>query len=290
MSSQSNSDERKFTLIKFIPEEGQENGKIFIEIVPTTWINFDAQRHQLITQFMPAPYTSKRLKVLNEIVKTCKQPISDWPSYDIEIRGHATETRCRKLSVEAYGFTTDTNENPKEIADRIQKMHRVKRLATVTEEDANALLKVLSLNESFGDSDEESNSSINSKSSEDNSAGQKFSDQHSEIKTAGLGLSHKINLSKLEHLNRNSNSNIKFYSMPSDRQEETSENGSKNMTQINTSSNTEKNSRNNKSAASKLDNIQHSAKSNSSSHDTEIFGGETEKLISSRKTSIGKKN
>lgn len=92
MTSQLLKKERKYTLIKFVYEDEQsKNEKSEIETVPNTWIGFDLTRHQLISKFMPPPYTSKRLKVLREIVKQCKEPISDWPSYDIDIRGYASK-------------------------------------------------------------------------------------------------------------------------------------------------------------------------------------------------------
>ncbi|XP_051159116.1 uncharacterized protein LOC127280265 isoform X2 [Leptopilina boulardi] len=224
MTSQLLKKERKYTLIKFVYEDEQsKNEKSEIETVPNTWIGFDLTRHQLISKFMPPPYTSKRLKVLREIVKQCKEPISDWPSYDIDIRGYAksyeeAEVQIRKLTVQPYCFTTDENETPSAISERIKKMHESQKSETLPKKDAEDLLKISSLDEEV--SDDESNSCNQSKTSEGGQFSEQssFSGQDTEVVRVEKEIAQKSQSSRLEFLDPHSKT--KFYSMPSEGQED----------------------------------------------------------------------
>lgn len=90
MTSKLTQKDRKFTLVKFIPEDGQEE-KVEIEIVPTFWVDYDLERRMFFTKFIPPPYSAKKLRVLQEIVKTCKKPMNDWPLYDVDVRGYGSK-------------------------------------------------------------------------------------------------------------------------------------------------------------------------------------------------------
>ena len=81
--------QRQYTLVKFIPEEGKDSGKIEIEIVPSTWIDYEKNSRKFVTRFMPKPYTKMKTQKLYKMVEDLEESLDDWPTFEIEIRGHA---------------------------------------------------------------------------------------------------------------------------------------------------------------------------------------------------------
>lgn len=77
-----------YQLIEFVAEETGD-GKKSIECVPTKWIEFDIDRGQCYTKFMPPPYTIERKRQLKKMIIDNVDPLNGWPQYSVLIRGGA---------------------------------------------------------------------------------------------------------------------------------------------------------------------------------------------------------
>lgn len=77
---------RKFKIIKFLCEE---EGIADCDIVPAKWIEYDPVSGSLVTHFPNGPYTAKKSKVIHSLVKNCKDPLADWPVFEISLKGEA---------------------------------------------------------------------------------------------------------------------------------------------------------------------------------------------------------
>lgn len=95
----------KYRLVEFTGSKTKEKKEI--DIVPSTWIYHDQTNDVLKCKFMPEnQYTDKNLKILLEMVKNCKEPRKDWPSYPVEIRGRARKLN-NLINVEIRKFLTN---------------------------------------------------------------------------------------------------------------------------------------------------------------------------------------
>lgn len=74
---------KMFDIVQFVQRDDSE--KKSIDCVPSSWIIFDQKSHQLMTKFMPPPYTASRCFALHKMVKENKNAPDNWPNYAINI-------------------------------------------------------------------------------------------------------------------------------------------------------------------------------------------------------------
>lgn len=60
-----------------------------IDFVYKGWIHYDELKCQLVTFYPPPPYSKKVWDVFNSMVKSQLPPHPDWPTYPIDLKGHA---------------------------------------------------------------------------------------------------------------------------------------------------------------------------------------------------------
>ncbi|KAL0130352.1 hypothetical protein PUN28_002176 [Cardiocondyla obscurior] len=70
-----------YNIINFIKWDNNTS----IDCVPSTWILFDGEQQELVCQYMPPPYSAKKYKVLQELIKSKSSPIQKWSQYPIRI-------------------------------------------------------------------------------------------------------------------------------------------------------------------------------------------------------------
>jgi len=75
---------KTFDVVYFIDSNNDEKKKS-IDCVPSSWIFFDKKMHQIMTKFMPPPYTKKKCNLLHKLVKTNKNAPDKWPNYAVKI-------------------------------------------------------------------------------------------------------------------------------------------------------------------------------------------------------------
>ncbi|XP_043478139.1 uncharacterized protein LOC122508701 [Leptopilina heterotoma] len=146
---------RKFKIIKFLCEE---EGIADCDIVPAKWIEYDPVSGSLVTHFPNGPYTAKKSKVIHSLVKNCKDPLADWPVFEISLKGEAdtyevAEKRLVNLREKEYGFTTDTTENHIEKAKQLTDSYRLAKEKNLTKKEINEILKVTDFNKEFEKND-----------------------------------------------------------------------------------------------------------------------------------------
>jgi len=73
-----------FDIVYFIQSDTDNENKS-IDCVPSSWIYFDKEMHQLMTKFMPPPYTAKKCSALHKLVKENKNAPDKWPNYPVNI-------------------------------------------------------------------------------------------------------------------------------------------------------------------------------------------------------------
>ncbi|XP_011868279.1 PREDICTED: uncharacterized protein LOC105562222 [Vollenhovia emeryi] len=78
----------KFTIVSFT-KSGNDSEQTCIDCVPSAWVNFDSEKQQLVTKFMPPPYSAKRCKALHKLVKENGKAQTTWPIYEIKIVDNA---------------------------------------------------------------------------------------------------------------------------------------------------------------------------------------------------------
>lgn len=60
-----------------------------IDVVPSSWLHFDKSADDLVTKFMPPPYSKSKSDHLHSIVKACESPPQQWPTFRVSIKGSA---------------------------------------------------------------------------------------------------------------------------------------------------------------------------------------------------------
>lgn len=79
-----------FKIIEFLSEEHEKgSSSADFDIVPAKWIEYVPTNGSMITKFPDGPYTNKRSKVIHAMVKNLQDPLADWPTFAIDIRGEA---------------------------------------------------------------------------------------------------------------------------------------------------------------------------------------------------------
>ncbi|XP_043468419.1 uncharacterized protein LOC122502434 [Leptopilina heterotoma] len=127
-------------------------------------------------------HTRKKAKVIHSLVKNKHDPLADWPTFIIDIRGE-TETYEKAELVLAdmkrkkYGFTTDATEEPEERLKRIKNMYCLEYEEKLKKADLKAIFEVPNLNKEFemedSKSSEGSENNVSSSSSDSSSTNQK---------------------------------------------------------------------------------------------------------------------
>ncbi|XP_074114144.1 uncharacterized protein LOC141537198 [Cotesia typhae] len=126
--------EWKHRLVVFLGDKTKSQKQV-IDIVPSEWIYADNAYEELRCKFMPEKtYNDKNLKLLNEMVKKCVEPCSDWPSYSVEIRGRArsyeeAEKLMDKLQYQPYAYSTDNEASAKNKAKNDNEYFKSKNLS-----------------------------------------------------------------------------------------------------------------------------------------------------------------
>ncbi|KYN10945.1 hypothetical protein ALC57_01436 [Trachymyrmex cornetzi] len=82
------SNDKLFHIVHFIESDINKNKKC-IDCVPSKWIFSNKETGQLMTKFMPPPYTIKSCTALHTLVQNNKSAHSKWPNYPIKILGSA---------------------------------------------------------------------------------------------------------------------------------------------------------------------------------------------------------
>lgn len=75
----------KFKLVEFI-DYGDDTKSI--DIVPTEWITYDDETHDLFTKFIP-DNSKQNLVELKNRVKAETFPLKSWPRFRIAVKGYA---------------------------------------------------------------------------------------------------------------------------------------------------------------------------------------------------------
>ncbi|XP_066583349.1 uncharacterized protein [Prorops nasuta] len=92
-----------------------------------------------MTRFPPGPYTKESCKLLHNLVKSVADPSQSWPYFTVSIRGQAKTykdavKKLKTLENVEYAFTTETDVEPPEIAQRIVQEYKKKALTDKFEE------------------------------------------------------------------------------------------------------------------------------------------------------------
>lgn len=101
----------RYKLVEFLD---YENATKSIDIVPTNWITYDEETHDLFTPFIP-DNSKENLSELKNRVKTERSPLKSWPKFRVAVKGYAdtynqAEKKISKLRNTTYAFTTDNDE------------------------------------------------------------------------------------------------------------------------------------------------------------------------------------
>src|SRR5580765_5628404 len=56
-----------------------------VDCVPLFWISLYSESLQLVTKFMPPPYTEKTCKDFHKLVEAARHPEDSWPTYGITL-------------------------------------------------------------------------------------------------------------------------------------------------------------------------------------------------------------
>lgn len=102
-------DEYPYKLVVF-PEDKTQ--LISIEIVPSHWIVWNEVEKILECYYMSGSLLSKKRKDLQSLVKQGAPPDTQWPKYEVEIKGRAksykdAEIGLEKLEIKQYAYSTD---------------------------------------------------------------------------------------------------------------------------------------------------------------------------------------
>ncbi|XP_018376462.1 PREDICTED: uncharacterized protein LOC108769776 [Trachymyrmex cornetzi] len=111
------------------PQLRNNNKTKSIDCAPSSWIFSNTETQQLMTKFMPPPYTKKRCNTLHKLIQARKSAPDEWPNYPIKVlqsTGTYAEalTEIEKLKHKDYIYTTDQtdiedeNMNIKEITKK----------------------------------------------------------------------------------------------------------------------------------------------------------------------------
>lgn len=91
--SDNEDDDYKFSIVKFI-KKGRKNITKEVDIVPSSWIEWNKKLQKLEVPFLSPPYKNEDFDLLHDMVKNeCEVPES-WEKYKIEIVGHASMYNC----------------------------------------------------------------------------------------------------------------------------------------------------------------------------------------------------
>ena len=66
-----------------------QNLVLCLEIVPSTWIDYEKNSRKFVIRFMPKLYTKMKTQKLYKMLENLEESLDDWPTFEIEIRGHA---------------------------------------------------------------------------------------------------------------------------------------------------------------------------------------------------------
>lgn len=78
---------KTFMIVHFT--ESVNNEEKCIDCVPSMWVFLDKKKCQIMTKFMPPPYTVQKCNTLHKLVKDKENAPDKWPSYPVQILGHA---------------------------------------------------------------------------------------------------------------------------------------------------------------------------------------------------------
>ncbi|XP_044729615.1 uncharacterized protein LOC123292966 [Chrysoperla carnea] len=123
----------KYRLVIFTESKKEE---LEIDIVPTSWFDFDGDHDVLKCRFMPKkkdddPYDKEELDLLTRMIINCDDPLPSWPLFSVEVRGRARsyEDALMKVTIlekKPYAFSTDSEVKAKEKAQQDEKILKFK--------------------------------------------------------------------------------------------------------------------------------------------------------------------
>lgn len=90
MSSDEELDNYPYDLVPF-PKYEDTEGRVFVDIILSSWTSFNRQTNKHEAKFPPEPYDRSATSELNKLLKTCGKPPDYWSKYEIEFRGRASK-------------------------------------------------------------------------------------------------------------------------------------------------------------------------------------------------------
>lgn len=76
---------KMFDIVHFIDSNNDNEKNKSVDCVPSSWIFYDKKMHQIMTKFMPPPYTRKTCNALHKLVKDNGNAPDSWPNYAVKI-------------------------------------------------------------------------------------------------------------------------------------------------------------------------------------------------------------
>ncbi|KAK0165525.1 hypothetical protein PV328_004032 [Microctonus aethiopoides] len=145
----------KYALVEFI-EEKTSDGKISIEYVPSSWVNFDHEIGKCSVKFLAQPYGPENIRMINDLIKKCAP--TPQTSYS---------EACKKIKVlETQAFTTDSETRDSEYITHKNRQGKKIRFEVMSKHHSK------DRNNNFGViGNSKQKSAINSSSNSEDSAG-----------------------------------------------------------------------------------------------------------------------
>ena len=78
-----------YQLIEFVTRGPKGQRKV--DIVPSSWPHYNAQKGRIETQFLPPPYTAEMFQMLKQFIEEKLLPLKTWPVYTVSLVGQASK-------------------------------------------------------------------------------------------------------------------------------------------------------------------------------------------------------
>lgn len=95
-----------YLLYEYLYELNADGQKV-IDYAPYDWFHYDDTLDQLFVTYMPPPYTSKKLKILDALLAAQTPALPGWSTYPVEVKGHARKLKFvlfRKMNLKNLDF------------------------------------------------------------------------------------------------------------------------------------------------------------------------------------------